>query len=277
MKRILITGATGFIGRQVLSQLEMSNIHLIVVAHENRKIISKEASPFETIINTKDLFAESVEWWTSVLLNVDTIIHLAWYVEPGKYLHSSKNLDCLQGTLNMAKAAVQAGVRRIIGIGTCFEYDLSYGILSTDTPLKPENAYACAKAATYMLLSQTLTSHSIEFAWCRLFYLYGEGEDSRRLVPYLRAQLEAGEIANLTSGHQIRDYLNVSEVGRVIVEIAFTKKQGPINICSGIPVTVRQIAENIADEYNRRDLLKFGTRDKNSIEHMCIVGIKTNY
>ena len=83
--------------------------------------------------------------------------------------------------------------------------------MSIETPLKPLSLYAGAKSATYLMLSQWLPKQTVEFAWCRLFYLYGEGEDVQRLVPYLRAKLAAGEIAELTSGNQIRDFMDVSE------------------------------------------------------------------
>jgi dTDP-6-deoxy-L-talose 4-dehydrogenase (NAD+) len=134
--------------------------------------------------------------------------------------------------------------------------------------------YASAKAAIYFALSQCLPTQSIEFVWCRLFYLFGEGEDARRLVPYLRAKLAAGAPAELTSGNQIRDFIDVAEAGRLIVSAALATTVGPINICTGIPITVRQMAEIIADEYGRRDLLKFGVRSDNLIDPPCVVGIR---
>ena len=147
-------------------------------------------------------------------------------------------------------------------------------MLSTETPLRPLTPYAGAKAAAYVALSQVLPAYGIEFVWCRLFYLYGKGEDARRLVPYLREKLAAGETAELTSGNQIRDFIDVSEAGRLIGEAALGVVQGPINICSGIPITVKQLAENIADEYGRRDLLRFGTRPDNLIDPLCVVGLR---
>ena len=165
-------------------------------------------------------------------------------------------------------------MRRFIGIGTCFEYDITQGMLSVQTPLQPLTPYAGAKVAAFMALSQWLPHQVIEFAWCRLFYLYGEGENARRLVPYLRKQLAAGEPAELTSGNQIRDFLDVREAGRMIVETALSKKLGAVNICSGIPITVRQLAEQIADEYGHRDLLKFGVRPDNLVDPSCVVGVK---
>jgi len=173
----------------------------------------------------------------------------------------------------MAKGAAQAKVRRFVGIGTCVEYDLAAGLVSVDTPLRPVTPYAGAKAAAFMALSQWLPSQDVEFAWCRLFYLHGEGEDERRLVPYLRSRLAAGEPASLTSGNQVRDFLDVREAGRLIAEIALSKKQGPANVCSGIPVTVRQLAEQIADEYGRRDLLAFGARPDDPLEPLSVVGV----
>jgi dTDP-6-deoxy-L-talose 4-dehydrogenase (NAD+) len=106
-----------------------------------------------------------------------------------------------------------------------------------------------------------------------LFYLYGDGENPKRLVPYIRSKLQAGEIAELTSGTQIRDYLNVSEAGEMIVQAAFDATVGPINICSGVPITVRELAEKIADEYGGRELLKFGARADNLIDPPCVVGL----
>ena len=155
----------------------------------------------------------------------------------------------------------------------CFEYDLTVGVLDVETPLRPLTPYAGAKAGAFMALSQWLPQQDVEFAWCRLFYLHGEGEDARRLVPYLHTKLIAGEPAELTSGNQIRDFLDVREAGRMIVETALSDEQGPVNICSGVPVTVRQLAEQIADEYGRRDLLKFGARPDNLVDPPCVVGI----
>jgi nucleoside-diphosphate-sugar epimerase len=273
-RRVLITGGTGFVGRQVLRHLAKQDVRLTVIVRDGKQTTINEHAAVEAVITTTDVFDEDEEWWTNALQGIDTVVHVAWYAEPGKYLQSPKNFDCLQGTLTMAKGAARARVRRFIGIGTCFEYDLSCGMLSVEVPLRPSTPYAGAKAANFMALSQWLPSQAVEFAWCRLFYLYGEGEDARRLVPYLRAKLTAGEVAELTSGNQIRDFIDVSEAGRLIAETALASVQGPVNICSGVPITVKQLVENIADEYGRRDLLKFGARPDNLTDPPCVVGVR---
>lgn len=273
-KRVLITGATGFVGRQVLSSLYKADVDLVLVTRVGSKLPLPLSSEAE-IVFTKDLFKKSADWWANICQDVDVVIHTAWYTEPTIYLQSPKNSDCLAGTLQLASGCIMAGVQRFIGVGSCSEYDVSFGYLSIDTPLNPTTPYAKAKVSTFLALSKLLPLRNIEFAWARLFYLYGEGEDARRLVPYLRARLSAGEPADLTSGSQIRDYLDVADAGAQIAALGLSEVCGAVNICSGHPLTIRELAEQIADEYGRRDLLRFGVRADNQFDPPCVVGIRS--
>jgi dTDP-6-deoxy-L-talose 4-dehydrogenase (NAD+) len=273
MNRVLLTGATGFVGRQVLRCLTDSEVTIRLIARSDKEKHLAKSTKIEKVFLTHNLFQEHPSWWESACRDVDIVIHCAWYAEPGQYLQALQNIDCLIGSLNMAKGAAAAGVNRIVGVGTCFEYDLIQGVLSIQTPLKPTTAYAGSKAALFLTLTDWLATQNISFSWCRLFYLYGEGEDERRLVPYIRKQLEKGWVAELTSGTQIRDYLDVVDAGRLIAKIALGNQCGPVNVCSGTPITVRQLAEQIADEYGRRDLLRFGVRPENMVDPPCILGI----
>ena len=270
-----MTGASGFVGRHVLQELSGKTCKTRVIVREGKQDKIAHLSALEKIITTSDLWSEDAAWLAEACRGVDTVIHAAWYAEPGRYLQSPKNTDCLNGTLRLAKAASEAKVRRFVGIGTCFEYDLTASPLTVESALRPATPYAEAKVAAFTSLSQSLAREGTEFAWCRLFYLYGEGEDERRLVPYLRATLAAGLPADLGSGKQIRDYMDVRDAARMIVGAALGPVQGPVNICSGKGVTVRQLAETIADEYGRRDLLRFGARPDNLTDPPCVVGAPT--
>ena len=272
MTSIAITGASGFVGRQVLECLSQGD-HDIKIFTRKPEIVGKYQQNIK-VVKVENLFHEKTEFLTEILKDVEILIHLAWYAEPGKYLTSSLNIDCLTGTLNLAKAFSLVGGQRFIGVGTCFEYDIDQCLLSVATPLKPKTIYAASKTSAFQLLTQILSMSKVEFAWCRLFYLYGDGEDSRRFVPYLKQQLINGQIAELTSGNQVRDFLDVKDAGKMIAEEALGSLQGATNICSGIPITVRQLAEKIADNFNRRDLLKFGARPDNLIDPPCVVGVK---
>ncbi|MBH0179585.1 MAG: NAD(P)-dependent oxidoreductase [Nitrospira sp.] len=271
---VLVTGATGFVGRQVLRTLANQGLPTRVVIRDGTEARLEALQGIDRVITTADLFTEDAQWWANVCDGIDTIIHAAWYAEPGKYLHSPKNMDCVLGTLYMARGAAMAGVRRVVGLGTCLEYDVRQGLLTVETPLNPSTPYAGAKAAAYTALASWLPTQGVEFAWCRLFYLYGEGEDERRLVPYLRAKLEVGEPAELTSGNQIRDFLDVREAGRMIVSVALGARQGAVNICSGVPITVRDFAHTIAEEFGKRDLVRFAASSQTALDPSCVVGVR---
>ena len=275
MTRVLLTGATGFVGRQILAALDAAGVRVRTVVRTGSESRLQSGGAVEDSVITPDVFAEPVAWWAEACAGVDTVIHAAWYAEPGKYLTSAKNLECLEGTLRLARGCVASGVRRFLGVGTCFEYDLSGGYLSADTPLRPITPYAGAKAAAFQALSQALPSQGVSFVWCRLFYLYGDGEDPRRLVAYVCARLAAGLPVELTSGNQVRDFLDVREAGRMIAEVALGKAEGGLNVCSGEPLTVRDLVERIADEMGRRDLLRFGARPDNLVDPPFVVGVKT--
>jgi dTDP-6-deoxy-L-talose 4-dehydrogenase (NAD+) len=273
MKRVLITGANGFVGRQIIRSLDVESIDLITTVREGKENEVSNFKNVKKIITSKDLFAEDESWWEEQCKDVDIVIHAAWYVETGKYLDSQKNIDCLIGSLKLAKGAVKAGVGRFLGLGTCFEYDQNQGVLTINTPLKPLTIYAAAKASLFTILSQWFPRESVSFAWIRLFYLYGEGEDKKRLVPYVRSQILQGDFVDLTSGKQVRDFMDVIEAGKKIARISLTDQIGPINLCSGIPVTVRQFVEKIAAEYGRKDLLRFGVREDNVFDPPSVIGV----
>ena len=267
MGRVLLTGAGGFVGGAVLRQLRARESDVVCVARPGHQGLGK-------VIETRDLFAEGTDWWANTFKGIDLCIHIAWVTEPGKYLTSHKNLDCLAGTMAMAQGAARAGLRRFVGIGTCFEYDLSGGHLGIDTPLDPLTPYAAAKASTWLTLQQYLPLNKVEFLWARLFYLFGQGEDSRRLVPYLHQQMRAGQGADLTSGTQVRDFMDVDDAAAMLVRDAFSAQQGASNIASGKGITVRALAERIADQYGRRDLLNFGARPDNLTDPPMVIGLR---
>jgi len=271
--KILITGASGFVGKQVVKYLSALDVEIHLIARNRNEAFFKTA---ESITISQNIFTESPAWWAEKCKNIDTIIHLAWYAEPGKYLDSPINEQCYEGTVVMAQGALNAGIKRFVGIGTCFEYQFSESPLDISSPLDPQTRYASAKVKTFNYLNKFLNENDVEFLWCRLFYLFGEGEDERRLIPFLRKNLAAGEEVELTSGDKVKDYLNIKEAGKIIASLAINKHIGPYNVCSGKGVTIKSLAENIADEYNGRALLKFGTLERQSYDPPYIVGKKTD-
>ena len=273
MKHILLTGASGFVGRQIAKALIDRAHHVTLVMRpaglEKSGLLGENISAIET----RDVFGEDFVWWCRQLEGIDTVIHSAWYVEPGKYLDSPINIDCVAGTLPLAEACVEAGVGQFIGIGTCFEYHLPNGAIDENARVGPVTLYAAAKLALFYQLQRRFAGTQTALTWARLFYLHGEGENPARLFPTLHRKLSSGEPMHLSSGDKTRDFLDVRDAGRLIAALAETGQAGIANICSGKAVTIRQVAEQIADLYGRRDLLEFGTATVHPRDPETVVGI----
>lgn len=271
--KILLTGASGFVGRQIARSLVEAGHRLLLVLRPGGFARTGLAAADADVIETSDLFAESADWWRERLAGVDAVIHAAWYVEPGKYLDSPENMRCVEGSLRLAEAAVRAGVKHFIGIGTCFEYRLPNDRITADAEVGPVTLYAAAKLSLFHMLEKRLAGSATTLTWARLFYLFGEGEHPARLFPMLHRKLAAGEKVELSSGDKLRDFLDVAEAGAMIATLADTRQPGVVNICSGKAVTIREIAGAIADLHGRRDLLTFGTAAVHPRDPMAVVGV----
>ena len=273
MKKIVITGGSGFVGSNILKHLLNKNLEITIILRKN-SFIEKNIIKNCQVHYVDDIFHQDYDWWLNIFKEVDIVIHSAWYVKHGKYLMSEKNLECLYGSICMAIAASEAKVSSFVGLGTCFEYDFEYcdKILSIETPLNPKTPYSLSKVSLLNTLRTLQLTSKMNYCWCRLFYLYGEGEDKNRLMPYINQKLKNGETVFLTNGEKIRDYIHISEATKLIIEIVLNKLYGEHNICSGKGKSIKEIAEVIAAKYDRNDLLKFGKKDANRFEPLKIIG-----
>ncbi len=257
--RYLITGSSGFIGRNILKGLLIKDVNVTLLLRKRANI--KFDFDLENVnkIFIDDLFTKDVNWWLDILREVDCVIHAAWYVEVADYLTSKKNLQCLNGSINMLKAMNLLNINYFVGLGTCYEYDFSFSnnILKTSTPLKPKSPYTFSKVALLNYLKLLESTSNFKFAWCRIFYVYGEGEDKRRLIPYINDNLKKSKKVKIKNGNYIRDYLDVKLAGELIAKIAKDRCHGEFNICSGKGKTIKKIALDIASKYNKKHLIEF--------------------
>ncbi|KUH80946.1 MULTISPECIES: NAD(P)-dependent oxidoreductase [unclassified Mycobacterium] len=274
---VTLTGATGFVGRRILRNLLERGCSVRVLVRDPSRLPDVPARGRLEVVKTPDLFAEVTGRLEELLEGSETLVHAAWHGEPGHYT-SRLNLACLTGTLDLASAFATVGGKRFVGVGTFAEYDPSADLMATDTPLVPNTLYGACKASAFHVLRCFFDTTSVSFAWCRIFNVHGEGldEDERGLVSYIRRQLGAGEEVLLTRGDQERDYLDVKAAAGMIADVALGCQQGAVNICSGEAVTVRQLAERIADEYGRRDLLRFGARPENIFDPPRAIGVRND-
>jgi len=270
---VMVTGGNGFVGRQVVRALLDSGIHTSIVCRSCASATPPD-SRLHSVHATQNLFTETPERLTKLLTGFDTLIHCAWCTDQPDYLSSPLNMECLEGTLRLASAFTASGGKRFVWVGTCAEYAASLSPLTVSAPLSPTTLYGSCKAAAFLVLQNLLATTATSFAWCRLFYLYGEGEHSNRLTPTVRQHLENELPIPLTDGTQIRDFLDVRDAGRMIATCAIANVTGAINVCSGTGITVRAYVERLADDFGRHDLLQFGIRPANAFDPPVVIGIR---
>ena len=282
--RILLTGATGFVGRNLLKSISNFRVDVDVVVRSGSKNNLLSSKLISNVIETTNLFEHDSDWWMELCKSYSTVIHLAWYVEPGYYQNSDKNIDCLIGSLSLIQGARKAGVKRFIGVGTCLEYELKNERLSAgDTPLRPRTLYGASKLSLFTVLSKLFNTQENNFLWCRLFFLlpnkydkviYG---DNQRLGDYIKSRISNNESVFITSGENIRDFLYVQDAADMMAKAIFENKTGAINICSGVPRTVREVAEEIAMELGKPELLNFCSKVKQESDPECILGERDTF
>lgn len=271
MKKVLVTGASGFVGRHIVTELLSRDCFTVVVIRSDRYFSNFEQKNFKRIL-TNNLFLEDKKKYFQILEGIDIVIHAAWYYDPKLYLDSYENITCLTGSLRMIDACIERKIEKFVGIGTCYEYDFTDGILNELSKINPKSLYGASKASLYFIASELMNSNGIKFSWCRPFFLYGEGENENKLHSYIHNQLKNNLPVYLTSGDQIRDYLDVKIAATKIVNVALGEHIGAVNICSGNYSTVREIALKIAEKYSRTELIRFGERNKRRIDPDVIVG-----
>ena len=253
--RVLLTGASGFIGRAAIKPLRDAGFEVHAVA---RRPLAEVAD---------------VTWRQADLLNEDTLrnvvasirpthlLHFAWYAEPGKYWTSTANVDWLRASLLMLSTFHECGGRRAVMAGTCAEYEWSSDVYVEDaSPLRPATLYGTCKNALREVLVAYSRQVSLSSAWGRIFFPFGRHEHPVRLIPSVARSLLGEQIAECTPGEQVRDFMHVDDVAAAFVALLTSDVQGAVNIGSGAGVRVKQIVRSIGEQIGRSDLIRLGAR-----------------
>lgn len=244
IKKVLVTGATGFVGNYVINELLQANVKVIATSSNEKKAaafswfnsvkyIPFNLNNFQNNINYFELFGQP-----------DTMIHLAWEGLPNykSAFHVEINLPRHKSFLNNM---IVGGLRDLNVIGTCLEYGLQEGCLSEDQMVEPITNYAIAKNELRKFLETLKVIKPFTLKWIRLFYMYGKGQHSNSLLAQLEQAINKGEDNfNMSGGEQVRDYLPVEKVAENIVRISLQNTiAGIVNCSSGIPVTLKSFVE----------------------------------
>ncbi len=269
--KVLVTGATGFIGKYVIEEL-LKQKHTIIA----NSILSEKEVAFNWLNRIHyiqaDLNEERQDWFC-FFKEPDMLIHLAWEGLPNynELFHIEINLP---KNYLFLKNMIKNGLKKVVVTGTCFEYGMQSGPLKEDLDTKPNNIYALAKDSLRKFLVQLQQKICFDLKWIRLFYMYGEGQNPKAILPQLDAALKKKDkVFNMSGGEQLRDYLPVGKIAEYIIKIALQDKiSGVINCCAGRPISVRKLVENYLEKKNKNTELNLGYYPYPDYEPMAFWG-----
>jgi nucleoside-diphosphate-sugar epimerase len=258
MKRILVTGGTGFIGQHVIDPLRQRGfeIHLI-----GRHSPGDRQQAGQVVFHQADVLDINHTRQAVVAAKCSHLLHLAWHVQQGEYWRSPDNLDWIAASLHLLRSFAENGGRRAVIAGTCAEY--LWGaerFLEDETPCRPATLYGVSKDSLRRILMAFGDVAPLSVGWGRIFFLYGPGEKQGRLVSDAIRHLLLKQEFPTSHGLQRRDFMHVTDGAGAFAALVDSDVRGPVNIGSGQAVSIRSILEMIGQETGAGDFLRFGQR-----------------
>jgi len=254
MRRVLITGPTGFIGRHCLDRLLTEDCEIHAVSrHRNASggdRVRWHEADLRELAEARGLIAA---------VRPSHLLHLAWEATPRIYAASPENLRWLQAGLAIVAAFGEAGGERFLGAGSSAEYEGGHDHCTEGlTPIRPSTVYGKCKAACWLGAEAAAQYYGFSAAWGRIFLPYGPGDPPGRLVPSVLAALDQQRPVKTTHGRQLRDFIYAPDAADLLVRLLFLSDAGPFNIGTGRATTIRSVIEYLADRRGSRELLRLG-------------------
>ena len=232
--KIVITGATGFIGRHVRNELAKTDHDVVLVARRSEN--AGGITAHETIV-TADLHQERTDWF-ELFGRPDAVLHLAWGGLPN-YMDTYHFEVELPMQVKFLKALIESGLKKLVVTGTCYEYGMSSGALSEDQETNPNTPYGIAKDNLRKELFELQQRKNFDLTWARIFYPYGEGQSESSLYSQLKNAILSNQEFLMGNGRQVLDFIQVEKVASSLLSLLTScMNLGVVNIGSGKPQTV---------------------------------------
>ncbi len=268
MKKILVTGAAGFLGSHCLHELLYKNFEIYALD----KV--KQQYP-DTKVNWVITDLREPGQVEQMLNNIkpDYLLHLAWKMEAGMKLNSAVNKEWVGISMDLIRKFAEVGGKKIVVSGSCAEYKWGdYMYNEETTPMEPQSVYGRSKHELHQMVSTFCAQNNIDYTWGRIFFMYGPYENEKRLVPYVIHSILNEKKVLTTHGNQTYDYLYVEDVARALVSLIDIDFNGAVNICSGQPIKLKDLIFKIAHHMNGSHLVQLGGVNSNKCHYHNIVG-----
>jgi nucleoside-diphosphate-sugar epimerase len=260
MKRVLVTGGTGFIGREALPFLLERGYEVHVAARSAAPEGTSSPASMALHYHRCDLLRDSCE---ALIARIQPthLLHFAWCVKHDVHRWAPENLDWVAASLLLARSFASHGGVRAVFAGTWAEYDLSFHTLDEAlTPLNPTNLYAGSKVSLYRLMSSAAEPLGISLAWARIFNAYGPRDQAGPLLSTVIDKITAGEVVECSDGNQTRAFIYVEDAARAFVELLDSGVEGAVNIATEQTHTVREVVTQAAQLCGAGSMVHFGAR-----------------
>ncbi|HEY0329469.1 MAG TPA: NAD-dependent epimerase/dehydratase family protein [Rhodopseudomonas sp.] len=270
--KVLVTGATGFVGRHVVKELLRGGHSVVALA---RDVERAKAMPWHSDVEFVACDLTGIVQPVLERCRPEALIHLAWSGLPNfrSFFHIEKNLPA---DMVFLKACVDFGLRQVMVAGTCLEYGLQFGPLTEDMETRPRTPYGFAKDSLRKTLQFLQRESPFQLQWMRLFYMYGEGQNENSLLASLDRAIDRGDaVFNMSAGDQLRDYLSIDEVAQNFLLALESPEQceGVVNCCSGRPISVFDLVRQRCEERSSSIRLNRGYYDYPDYEPLAFWGI----
>jgi len=254
--RLLVTGATGFVGSSVVRAALGRGHEVVAVVRSRARAVALGSGPDLHLVEA-DLTDGEAMRRAAAGASADVALHLAWAVGPD-YFDSPASLACVEGSLALLRGLIEAGCPRVVFVGTHLELAPSDRDMDETSPVAPRGLYAVCKDALHRIAGARLAETDTSFAWARLFNLYGPGQAEWAFVSSVVRHLLAGRRCPLTHGEQLRGFLHVRDAADALLAVGESRVGGVVHVGSDEVVRVRDLAERVATYLDRTGLLSFG-------------------
>ena len=262
--RVLLTGASGFVGSHVLARFLRAGEHRVAVVLRPGRSPRRIQHLLDQVEVGVEIIAGDVAQPRGLDEPVrrfapDLVVHSAWAAPSTKNRNSLEHAEHVTHTIELVKLAHAAGARHFIGLGSQAEYGAAANLAAEDQPAQPTTLYGTAKLCAGLLAGKVCAELGIRFAWLRLFAAYGPSEDEGWLIPAMCHAFLAGRRPATTPGAQVWDYLYVEDAAEAVHRVAvLPSATGVFNLGSGRGHTVREVIERVRDLIAPQALIGFG-------------------